>query len=626
MPSRRIHPLITVLLGAAALGACNGPGLGGGATGVPAGPFYISGKANVASGSPAAIGFASFATGAAADAYDLVVVDPPDKTWSRIAAAGTWVPMASVSQWTVSGSGLAQDWGPRFLVYAQLASTSAGTDAPLYVLDLGRTSSTVLPTAGTRFSTASTVSSNLCSFGQGSGLVLNDYPTPTNSWVTFRTAGPDGSCTTLDNQTIAIRHGAGSTTAPVALGLTEPVEAIQDSSGALTGAIELVHILPSDVGTKSPTLQVTDSNLNVVASIGTSHAMQGTGNTSAGTGRDFQSLGIAANSGVWLYRDANHVMAINLAAPATATTLFTLNAASPSAGDVLQHGKALFDADGLAAYVAVDNPNGTSYILRIDTGVTPPTATVVVPETAVTGIQLVGLTATTGYLVYVSAGQAGIKATAKSASNNTTPLIVVSLASSQGLDPVPPAVVGDAVYYTVADSSANPYRQTYSASFSSGGVSAPAAVFAGAGSCAVMVRPVYPKPVATIGTPAYGSVLLARGPGFCLAADAALAYAAATLVSVDASGTVTQAGQLPQLGAQSSNPPPNSATALRWVDFGYFFGEPGVAAPVDSPLQSGLPVLLELDGATSQSISAADVETFLPGSTIGPVRVTTNLQ
>jgi len=622
----RYRPLVASLL-AAAVVACDGPGLGGGNSGLPPGPFYISGKANVAGASSGQIGFFS---GAAADSFDLVVVDPSGTSVNRVAAAGTWAPMATVSQWTtVSGSGLASKWGPRYLIYAQLATPSASSNAPLFVLDLARTSTSKLPTAGTLFSTATTVTSALCSSGQGSGLVLNDYVTPPNSWVTLRVAGADNSCDTLDNQTVAIPLTAGPSTAPLALGLSEPVEAIHDTNGALTGAIELVHILPSDVGTKSPTLQRTDAKLSVVGPIGTSQAMQGTGNTSAVAGAaDFQSLGMAVASGVWLYRDALAVRAISLASPATTSLVFTLGTSTSGPSDVLQTGKALFDSDGATAYVAVNNASGASRIVRINTSAVAPTATTVVTETAATSIQLVGLTASTGYLVYAVAGQPGIKATPKSASNSTSPLSVVSLNASQQLDTVPPAVVGESVYYTLDDSSggATAPRQVYSATFSSGGVSAPVAFSAATGSCAVMIRPIYPSAVSTTATPAYGSVLLASSASFCQAADQALAYAHAMLISVDSKGSVAQAGQLPQLQAQLSNPPANSATALQWVDFGYFFGEPGIAAPVDAPLQSGLPVLLELDGSTAQSAGAADIESFLPGSTIGPIRLTQNLQ
>jgi hypothetical protein len=50
-----------------------------------------------------------------------------------------------------------------------------------------------------------------------------------------------------------------------------------------------------------------------------------------------------------------------------------------------------------------------------------------------------------------------------------------------------------------------------------------------------------------------------------------------------------------------------------------------MSAPVDGPLQSGLPALLKLDGSTAQSITAVDIELFTPGSTSGPIRLTRNL-
>jgi hypothetical protein len=619
----RYRPLVASLLAAAVLG-CDGPGLGGGG-GLTPGPFYISGKANIAAGSTGQI---SFYSGTASDSYDLVVVDPAGTGVNRVAAGGTWAPMASVSQWTtVSASGQASNWGPRYLIYAQAAATGGSTDAPLLLLDLGRTSATAIPSTGTRFSTVTTVTSKLCTFGQASGLVLNDYVTPSNSWVTFRTAGSDNVCNTLDNQTIAIPLTAGASTVPMALGLAEPVEAIHDANGALTGAIELVHILPSDVGTKLPTLQLADAKLKVTASIGTSQPMQGTGNTTADTTADFQSLGIAPVSGVWLYRDALAVRAIRLGAPATTDLLFTLGTSTFGASDVLQTGKAVFDSDGTTAYVAVNNASGTSYIVRINTTAASPTATTVVTETAATSIELVGLTATTGYLAYATAGQPAIKATPKTASNSTAPVTVAALTASQQLDTVPPAMLGDAVYYTLDDNSGgtNPARQAYSAAFTTGGPSAPAAVSATGGSCSAMIHPVYPTEV-SITAPAYGSMLLARSASLCQASGQALAYANAALISVATNGTATQVGQMPQLEAQLSNPPANASTALNWVDFGYFFGEPGMAAPVDAPLQSGLPVLLELDGSTAQSAPVADIESFLPGSTSGLIRLTQNLR
>jgi hypothetical protein len=204
----------------------------------------------------------------------------------------------------------------------------------------------------------------------------------------------------------------------------------------------------------------------------------------------------------------------------------------------------------------------------------------------------------------------------------------VTLGASQQLDTVPPAVLGDRVYYTIQDNSGGTslYRQLYSATFSSGGVSAPAAFATDAGRCSVMVRPLYPTLVSTIGTPAYGAVLLAASSNFCQATSAALAYAGATLISLDVSGNATQAGQTPPLAAQLGNPPANSSLALQWVDAGYFFGEPGIAPPIDGPLQSGLPALLELDGLNAAAATTVDIESFIPGTATAPIRLTQNLR
>ena len=51
-----------------------------------------------------------------------------------------------------------------------------------------------------------------------------------------------------------------------------------------------------------------------------------------------------------------------------------------------------------------------------------------------------------------------------------------------------------------------------------------------------------------------------------------------------------------------------------------------MAAPVDAPLQSGLPVLLELDGNNARSAPVVDIDSFLPGSTSGLIRLTQNLR
>lgn len=614
------RPLIACLLAAVALNGCNGNGQESNSTGLTPGPFYMSGKADV-SASTGQIGFFTNPVGVSADPFDLVVIDPASTNVNKVAPGGTWLPMASVSQWSsTAGSGTATNWAPRFLVYAQ--ESGGSLDAPLYLVDLGRTSSSTVPTVGTHFSTASTIASSICTFGQASGLVLNDYGTPSNSWVTFRVAGLDNSCNTLDNQTIAIPLSAGATFAPLKLGLVEPVESIHDATGKLTGAVELVHIQASQVGTTPPSLQVADAGLNVLSAIGTSQAMLGTGNTSANG--DFQSLGVAIGSGFFLYRDAAGVMAINLASPAVATTLFTLATTSPA--DQLQSGRALFDSDGATAYVAVNNPAGTSYIVRISTTSSVAVATRVVTDAAAASIQLVGLTATTGYLVYQVGGSGGLRAVPKAMSNSTTPLSVTTLTATQVLDPAPAVVLGDTVRYTVDDSSGN-YRQLYSATFSSGGVSAPTAFVATGGGCTVMIRASYANPVSTTASPTYGSALLASGSSFCNSTDAALAYSSAVLSNLGSNGGVSAAGQLPTLAAQNMSPPPsNAATALRWADANYFFGDPGAAAPVDGPLQTGVPALLELDGATAQSVTAIDIEAFTPGSTTSPVRLTKNLQ
>ena len=634
---QQLRPLIAALLAAAMpiLDACNGPGRnpsgggggGGGGGGTPS-PFYMAGKANAAAAvSAGRIGLSSFpGTGATPDLFDLVVVDSAGLTASKPASGGTWLPMASVAQWTVTpGSGQASDWAPRYLVYAQLPITGGTSDAPLYLLDLAHTASSSLPTAGTVFSTASTVSSSICNFGQASGLVLNDLSSPLHSWVTLRVAGTDQSCASMQNQTIAIPLTAGPTTAPLALGLTEPVEAIHGADGSLSGAIELVHILTSNAGTQKPTLQLADVNLNPLGAIGTSQPMSGTGNTSA-LNPDFQSLGVADGSQVFLYRDASNVMAISLRSSATAVTLFTLASTSSFTGDTLQSGRALFDADGTTAYVAVNNNGGSSHVVRIDTSVTPPTATTVASETTAISIQLVGVTATTGYLVYSVGGQPGLKAIPKTASAGTA-LSVTTLGLSQTFDAIPPVIIGDAVYYTVLNNSGTGlYRQLYSATFSSGGVSAPLPFAAPGGGCTVMIRPIYASSVSTTGTPPFGSALLATASSFCQSSGATLAYAGAQLLNLDTSGNATAAGTLPRMNAQLSNPPPGSATAFPRVDAAYFFGGPSSQTPVDGPLQGGLPALLELDGINGQSDAAIDIEMFEAGSTAAPTRLTTNLQ
>lgn len=625
---RRVLPiLIAAMAAAAALHGCNGNGnlTGKSNVGATATAFYVAGKAGVASTSPGSIGLASFgSSGTAADPYSLVVADPAGGTTvTTIAQGGTWLPMASVSEWTGIGSGLMSNWAPRFLIFAQMSATNP--DAPLYLLDLGKTPGSTLPGLAVRFSSASTVSSSLCTYGAGAGLVLEDWPMPQNSWVTLRVAGSDGSCSSVENQTIAIPLTAGSSTAPMALGLTEPVEAIHASNGSFTGAIELVHIQTSQIGTASPTLQMTDANLKVTGAIGTSQRMQGTGDTTAGSA-DFQSLGITA-SGVWLYRDGPNVMAISLGAPATATVLFTLTGTAPL-GDVLPSGHALFDPNGTVAYIAVSNSSGASRLMRINAAASPPTATTVVQETTATSIQLAGLTANTGYLVYATGGQTSlIKAVPKTGSNVATPLTVDTLTVSQTVDVVPPVVVGDTVYYTLDDSnSANPARQLFYSNFTSGGASAPI-TFAAAGSgCAVLVRPFYASPLSTTAAPVVGSVLIAQSTSFCVSSGAALAYANAQLFTRNASGTTVGAGQLPMMAAQLSNPPSNAATAFDNVDFSYFFGSPGTTAFLDGPVQSGMPTFLELDGATSTPIPAIDVEVFTPGAGLGPTRLTQNLR
>jgi len=161
--------------------------------------------------------------------------------------------------------------------------------------------------------------------------------------------------------------------------------------------------------------------------------------------------------------------------------------------------------DGAMAY-GVDNATAGSYVLRIDTSTNTLTATQARDVTA-TAISLVGVTLTSNNLVYLVNDRSAIKSVLKSNLTQTTTL--KALTATQSIDPLigfsgaPPSappvafLVGDAVYFTVADTSGTLPSRPFTCSSTAAACRQPAAAVGSrpvSVPCSVWLRPRRSRP------------------------------------------------------------------------------------------------------------------------------------
>jgi hypothetical protein len=547
--------------------------------------------------------------------------------WTEMGGVG--LDIATVSQYAQSG-GNATSWGTRYRVYAEPGS---GTPPPgvLYAVDLLKSGSPPLAPAAVQLggSGATIASMTLCSHP---AVVFDNYSAAAQSWLLFHALGPDNNCGTLDDQYVVVQ--LTSTTAFKPLAQVEPVEALHDNTGALTGYLAISHPTvctttsctcpsnPSYVSSNGqpvcpPPLQQLDTGFAATTTF--SATLLGSGNNVAGpNGADFLSLGVSS-ANIWLYWDSTQIAAVNLATGATTQLVPSPSIPSLGTGDSVTS-RAVFD--GTTAYVGISNPHTHasdpfSRILQINLSTLAVTATVT-DAAATAGITLVGVTSND--LIYVVNDGSGIKSIPKT--SPTAPTALKSLSGTQKIDSLmgisastaPAAfLVGDTVYFTVADSSASGTTGFAKQAFYFTTTGTATSATAIANSVSAVLGVVAPASIPTTGPYANAGALVLTG-GINTATAGVPAFAdgpsntQATLNLYSSNPTAAPV----VLGKISSKATGGTAGPLLYPITG--------VALNDGPAQMGMPAVLQLIGKDGSGVTAGvDLAVFTTDGTTIPL-------
>ena len=570
-----------------ALSSCGGsnsaaggtPGGGGG--GGQATAFYLSGISDP--------GISPTLTGVNPNTWTVATIP------TTVAGTNVWpsnpatvATEATITEWTAN-AGTATAVGIRYRVWQ-------GSDGHLYNTDLADFSGSTTPTTA-QLSTLSLT--GVCA--NTTPLVLNDYAKPANSLLSFRAPGGVGlNCAASTDLFNYVPLSATATSPAAAASLNEPVDAVRDASGAITRLLFILHS-PSSVS-------VGYAASTTATPTAISPALSGLGATYQNG--DFLNLGVipttgsATGAGVWLFRDFNSLMAVDLAA-ATPAAVAVYGLADT---DTIQ-GRAVI-IDGTMAYVGITDAASTVKIVRIDgTAPTAGSGVEVITDASTGGLQLAGVAGNN--LVYFINGNSVLKAVTKTMSvgvsaNATT---IYPPTAGNSIEPVP-VIVGGGVYFTVDSQNGAPVMKAY---FYDGtvalGASNPMAI-GPAGNNSQVLGGVAASPVATAnpGAPAYASALIAlltTGTGPLGSSD----FGGATIAGYGSGGTLvtTYAPVLPV--------PQNQGDTYDG------------AVLAEGSLQMGMPALLTITGFNNQTGSAAaDLFQFTPGTAASIHQVTNNIQ
>jgi hypothetical protein len=566
-----------------------------------AGSYYLIGLAGFFTNPQQQIPFAPSAP-AGASPFGLIFADstnPPTAfsvttaAANQVAAGGTPYDLGSVSEYFPNGAGSATGWGTRYRLYAK-ANTGA-TDASLYAVDLRKSGTTPATLASAQISSGTVVSLRLC--GSPRPVVFDNYRSANLSWVVFHEVPPpggDNNCGTLDDNFVALQLSMSSSTAPKMLNQLEPIEALYDSNGTITGFLAINHPAVSNGAITAPvSLQKLDANVSNATTF--SRTLTGTGLNIAGVpSGDFLSLGISS-SGVWLYVDSSNIYAIDLSSGTTTQISgFTLGT-----GDNIQS-RAVFD--GTTAYVGVNNNTAGGYVVQIDTSGKTVVATQARDTAALANMTLVGVTSNN--VVYLLNDGSAIKSIAKS--GLTALASLKTLTTGQKIDgPMlaggtsgsPTAyLVGDTLYFTVADSSgATGYfaKQAFYTTFS-GSTPTTTAI----ASVSAVLGAVQPTSVPTTGPISNEGVLAVTGGANGVTAGQPVFASSTVAATIGLYGT---AGTLLNPVGQFSMSNPAAGTRVNPIY--------GVA--LDSgPVQAGMPAMLELFGTDGTGANASDIAIY----------------
>jgi hypothetical protein len=610
-------------------GGGTGPTNGGGSLGVTSPPFFLSGGA-----------------GSSLAGNALVVDNPTNGATATVASAGAWQNQATISQWVAAAAGGgAQQVGVRYRVFAATSSTSAAAAGSLGMTDLAMTASGAVLTTTLSSLNFSTFTPALCGTTSGSvasapnpPLVIADNANPANSMLVYRA----GTCGAATDQFVVVPLTASAATAPTLTGLggkIEPVDAVRNSSGAITALLVIDHnTTPVTLG-----MVTGGSGAAILAALGAgtyttiapaptvapapANAIAGAGLTSA-TG-DFRTLGVklqADGTSVWLFNDFSQILgaSLNPASPGSPMFAFVANALDH---DVIQAPAVL---DGTTAFVAASDPTqSTNQIFSIDTtaltasavsgGSASAAAHVVVQDNAAAttttpaiGIYFIGVTATN--LVYSYSDGSAIKVAPKVAASMLTVVgatdhAVYSSATHGALDSsalsTEHVLVGNVLFFTVQASTTALGMQAYYLDTS---VASPAvALLGGATGAGSQVLGTYLAANATAASPVIGGALvLELASGASAVSTGPGVYANASLAAFASSGaTAIVLGKLP-IPTQSIY---NGLTLS------------------EAPLQAGVGALIAVSGADQQSGNPAqDLFAFLPGTAASLVQGTGFMQ
>jgi hypothetical protein len=505
--------------------------------------------------------------------FPLVVVDPlaatQPTTLPQVYVESVAVDVTGVSEWFPDASGHATVWSTRYRVYAQ------GNN--LFKIDL-RKSGTATPVPSQLSSgSISAVGTQpaLCWFGQ---VLFDNYRSADQSWLLFHAGSSVGNnCGTAGDRFIAFQMTMGATTAPMLLNQLEPVEALRDATGLVTGYLAVNHPAVDGSGNPVSAVPLQRLNSNFVAATPTIPRMLAGHGVTSGSAPDFHSLGVSVGS-VWLYADTSDIYAVDVNS-GVSTLIRTINP-----GDIV-HGRAVFD--GTNAYIAIDNSVTGAYIVRVDT-VAKTSIAQAADINATGGIDLVGVTS--NHLVYLFSVRTAVRSVAKTLVGSPNVLFTATgtqfvdgpLGSVSGTASVA-YLVGDGVFFTLADPNATNQKLAYFVNASG----SPVASVIGTGTSAMLGT--VAGTFSTAGPVVNSGALVVYGG----VSTPAVSFSHASLANYGATGA--QAALLGMLPTTVTYP----LATLQ---------------PSTNPLQAGVPGMIEMTGQSSGLAGqpANDIAVFTP--------------
>jgi len=591
--------IATLAMGAALCVSCGSSGGGGtssggsgsGGNGTPiAGQYYVVGAAGVDQGNGITIPYAPTGSTGTTSGLNLTYINAGTATGNIVANGETWIDQGFVSEWTIT-SGTATSLATRFRIYA-------ATDGYIHAADLQMMTGTTAP-LNDRLTTLTT--STIC---PTLPTILNDYANPSNSLIVYRYPGDTGpDCGTADDQFTVVPLNATSSSAPINTVIYEPVDAVRDTSGAITSVLVLVHpTFTAGNPNGSPYVAMASStastSLNAPSKIGgpNSGFLSGTGSSS--TSGDFQSVAVVPQSNghsIWLFRDVNSIVATD---PTTTTTTVVY---------------AIADTDQLVAPVLIsgtdvylgmsDTTGTTNKIVHIDTtAVASGTAASVEMITENTAqIQLIGIAGTN--IIYTIDNGTILHMIPTDATGSTSPVALYSPPSSNfGIGTC--VIVGTGLYYTVTSQTAQPNQAYFVDTFAV----TPTSLAIGSSSGSQVLGGVATNPTTTAnpGNPAFGGAVVA---------------------TFSASGSFSNFWTGANIGLYTTGSTASSNIGTLPAPLNQDTFANAVLAP--GLLQMGMPALLQISGTDTldgSTLPATDLFQFTPGTASSLKRLTSNIQ